>query len=116
MTPCHDGGSPVSSRSHSTTTSSTSVSAGADCQVMPSAPSPDGGQVTEHGAEGRVGREPAEVARVLDLGHARDDDGVEVGEEAGEGFGLLGGFGRQLAGHLARAHLRLHRQPGIRAR
>ena len=40
MTPRHDAGSAVSSRSHSTTTSSTSVSAGADCQVMPSAPSP----------------------------------------------------------------------------
>ena len=40
MTPFHDSGSAVSSRSHSTTTSSTSVSAGADCQVMPSAPSP----------------------------------------------------------------------------
>ena len=40
MTPFHDPGSPVSSRSHSTTTSSTSVSAGADCQVMPSAPIP----------------------------------------------------------------------------
>ena len=38
MTPFHDPGSPVSSRSHSTTTSSTSVSAGADCHVMPSVP------------------------------------------------------------------------------
>ena len=47
---------------------------------------------------------------MLDLGHARDDDGVEVGEEAGEGFGLLGRVLRQLAGHLTRAHLRLHRQ------
>ncbi len=41
MTPRHDAGSAVSSRSHSTTTSSTSVSAGADCQVMPSAPIPE---------------------------------------------------------------------------
>ena len=41
MTPFHDPGSAVSSRSQSTTTSSTSVSAGADCHVIPSAPSPD---------------------------------------------------------------------------
>jgi hypothetical protein len=41
MTPFHDSGNAVSSRSHSTTTSSTSVSAGADCQVIPSAPSPE---------------------------------------------------------------------------
>ena len=47
---------------------------------------------------------------MLHLGHARDDDGVEVGEEAGEGFGLLGGSGWQLARHLTRAYLRLHRQ------
>ena len=46
---------------------------------------------------------------MLHLGHARDDDRVEVGEEAGEGFGLLGCVLWQLAGHLARAHLRLHR-------
>ena len=71
---------------------------------------PGGGQVAERGAEGRVGREPAEVARVLHLGHARDHDGLEVGEEAGEGFGLLRGSGRQLARHLARPHLRLNRQ------
>ena len=48
-----------------------------------------GGQVAQRGTEGRVGREPAEVARVLHLGHARDHDGFEVGQEAGEGFGLL---------------------------
>ena len=40
MTPFQVAGSPVSSRSHPTTTSSTSVSAGADCHVIPSAPSP----------------------------------------------------------------------------
>jgi hypothetical protein len=37
ITPCHDSGSAVSSRSHSTMTASTSVNAGADCHVIPSA-------------------------------------------------------------------------------
>ena len=41
MTPFQDSGSAVSSRSHSAMTSSTSVSAGADCQVIPSDPSPE---------------------------------------------------------------------------
>src|SRR5215475_9682074 len=54
---------------------------------------PGRGQVAQRGTEGRVGREPAEVARVLDLGHARDHDGFQVGQEAGEGFGLLRGSG-----------------------
>ena len=41
MAPRQPSGSPVSRRSQAHTTSSTSVSAGADCQVMPSAPSPE---------------------------------------------------------------------------
>src|SRR5439155_1850043 len=71
---------------------------------------PGAGQFAQGRAEGRVGREPAEVARVLDLGHARDHDGLEVGQKAGEGFGLLRGVFLQLAGYLPRANARLHRQ------
>ena len=41
---------------------------------------PRGSQVAKHRTEGRIGREPAEVARVLDLGHARDDDAFQVGQ------------------------------------
>ena len=110
MTPFHDSGSAVSSRSHSTTTSSTSVRAGADCHVMPSAPSPEAARSPSTELEGRVGREPAEVARVLNLGHARDDDVFEVGQHPAERFGLLRRPARQLPRHLTRSHLRLNRQ------
>ena len=40
MAPRHSGASPQRSRSQSVTTCSTSVSAGADCQVMPRAATP----------------------------------------------------------------------------
>ena len=40
MAPFQPSGMPHSSRIHSTTTSSTSVRAGADCHERPSAPSP----------------------------------------------------------------------------
>src|SRR5215467_10014082 len=41
MVPRQPGGSAVSSASQRQTTSSTSVSAGADCQLIPSAPRPE---------------------------------------------------------------------------
>ena len=41
MTPVNVSGSPTISRSHSMTTSSTSVAAGLVCQLMPCTPSPD---------------------------------------------------------------------------
>ena len=76
----------------------------------PERPQPGGGQVAQHRSEGCVGREPAEVARMLNLGHARDDDAVEVGQYLAERLGLLRCVARQLARHLPRRHLRLDRQ------
>ena len=70
---------------------------------------PRGGQVAQHRTQGRVGREPAEVARVLNLGHARHDDAFEVGQHPAERFGLLRRPARQLPRHLTWSHLRLNR-------
>ena len=73
---------------------------------------PGRGQVAQHGAEGRVGREPAEEARVLHLRHARDHDGFEVGQHPAERLRPLRCPARQLPRHLTRLHLRLDRQLG----
>ena len=59
------------------------------------------GEVAEDAGEQAVGGEVAEEARVLPVGEAGQDEGVEVGEDVAEGLGLLGWGGGELRGDVA---------------
>ena len=89
MTPVNASGRPTIWRSHSMTTSSTSVAAGLVCQLMPCDAEPGRDEVAEHGGEVGVGGEVGEEAGVVPVRDARQDDAVEVGDDAREAVGLL---------------------------
>ncbi len=56
------------------------------------------GEVAEDAGEQAVGGKVAEEARVLPVREAGEDEGVEVGEDVGEGLGLVGRRGGELGG------------------
>ena len=110
IAPCQASDSPVRRRSQPTTTSSTSVSAGADCQVMPRAPSPDEAMSpSTEASEAFDGNQPKKAGLWVWVmpGH---HDPVEVGEHLGERLGLLGGFDGERGRHLAGLDPRRDRQ------
>ena len=78
MTPRQSSDSPHSWRNQSHITSSTSVSAGDDCHVMPSEPMPTAAMSPSADASDDVRREPSEVHGVLHLHHAGHDHRVEL--------------------------------------
>ena len=59
-----------------------------------------------------VGREPGEIARVLDVGEPGHDDAVQVGNQRCEGLGGFRGPCRQRCQHLAGSDRRTHGKAG----
>ena len=75
--------------------------AGLDCQEMPTTPRPVLATSPRTPAEEGVAGEVAEEAGVLPEGEAGEDEFVEVGENVGEGLGLVGRRGGQAGGDVA---------------
>jgi len=99
MTPTHAGERSTILRTQSVTTSSTSLSAGEDCQAHGAQAGAD--QVTQDARQHGVGGEIAEETGMLPMSQVRHDDRVEVGDAGLERLRTLRRFGGQHRADLA---------------
>ena len=109
MTPTHAGERSTILRTQSVTTSSTSLSAGEDCQDRPTVPSPVLTRSPRTPANMRVGGEIAEEAGMLPVRQVRRDDRVEIGDAGLERLRIFRRLGRQHRADLTRPGGRLDR-------
>ena len=68
------------------------------------------GDIAQHRGQRCIGREPAEMHGMLDLGDARHHDGLEIPHHVGKRFRLFGRRDRQRAPDIPRPHPGPHRQ------